>query len=151
MTPQVMEYVAKHGPEGKVLEVGSYNVNGSMRNFYPDYIGVDLREGNGVDMVYKDRLPFDDSTFDKVIYLEVMEHDLFFWRTFDEMRRVLKTGGKLIVTTRGFAFPKHDFPHDYYRFTAQAIQGILADAGFVNGSVTDQTGDDGVFGFGTKA
>ena len=36
-----------------ILEIGSYDVNGSIRNFFPDsnYVGVDLTEGPGVDLV----------------------------------------------------------------------------------------------------
>ena len=37
----------------KVLEIGSYNVNGSIRAFFPNanYTGVDLCDGPGVDIV----------------------------------------------------------------------------------------------------
>jgi hypothetical protein len=39
----------------KVLEVGSLDINGSIRPFFEncDYLGVDLGEGRGVDMVAK--------------------------------------------------------------------------------------------------
>jgi len=51
---------------GKVLEVGSYDVNGSVRPLFknrqrfPSYTGIDMREGPGVDMVgVASDLPFD--------------------------------------------------------------------------------------------
>ena len=150
MTPQVMAYVASHGNEGKVLEVGSLDVNGSVRHFYKDYIGIDLREGKGVDLVYKDKIPFDDETFDKVLYLETMEHDLYFWKTIEEMVRVLKKGGKLIITARGYGFPKHDFPNDFYRFSDQSLVRLMLDH-LTEVVVTEETGDGGVFGCGVKS
>jgi len=37
----------------KVLEIGSLDINGSIRIFFdtPSYIGVDVGEGRGVDIV----------------------------------------------------------------------------------------------------
>ena len=37
----------------KVLEVGSLDINGSMRSFFSecDYLGIDVGEGQGVDLV----------------------------------------------------------------------------------------------------
>lgn len=150
MTPAVMAFVAQHGSAGKVLEVGSYDVNGSVRNLYSDYTGVDVRPGPGVDQVYKDTIPFDHHTFDKVLYLEAMEHDPFFWRTVREAARVLKRGGLMLVTTRMFGFPKHDHPHDYYRFTAEGLRMILDDAGLRDVKTYEDAGDGGVFGSGVK-
>ncbi len=40
------------------------------------------------------------------------------------MYRLLKPGGKLILTTR-FIFPLHDIPHDYYRFTIFGLKYLL--------------------------
>ena len=43
-----------------------------------------------------------------------------------EMKRVLKPGGKLLLTTR-FVFPLHDVPNDYFRFTKYGLQHLLKD------------------------
>ena len=45
-------------------------------------------------------------------------------RAIDEMHRVLKPGGLLVLTTR-FLFPIHDAPHDYFRFTKYGLRHLL--------------------------
>jgi hypothetical protein len=59
------------------LEVGSLDVNGSLRRFFGGpYFGVDIRVGPGVDVVASaSTLPFRDSTWPVVVYTEVLEHD----------------------------------------------------------------------------
>ena len=150
MTSAVMIYAASFGNQGKVLEVGSYNVNGSLRNYYPDYVGIDVRPGLGVDVVYQGPIPYPDATFDKVLYLEAMEHDLRFWQTLDEMNRVLKSGGRLIATTRMFGYLRHDIPHDYYRFTEDALGSLLTGIGLINVQAHQDAADGGIFASGVK-
>lgn len=84
-----------------VLEIGSYDVNGSIRKFFPqrNYIGVDLTEGPGVDMVADGHeLTFDDSAFDVTISCEVFEHNPFWKETFENMYRMTKPGGFVVFT-----------------------------------------------------
>jgi len=84
-----------------VLEIGSYDVNGSIRNLFAsdDYVGVDLVEGPGVDVVAGGQsVDFDDSKFDVVLSCEVFEHNPFWKETFENMHRMLKPGGLLIMT-----------------------------------------------------
>ena len=151
MTSDVMKFATQFGTGGRVLEVGSLDVNGSVRNFYADYTGVDMRAGKNVDIVANgNNLPFEDESYDKVLSLESMEHDQKFWLTFAELVRVLKPGGQLIVTTRGIGFPKHEFPFDYYRFTAESLKALFEDRGLVDVLSIENTEDGGVFGYGKK-
>src|SRR5690242_14807098 len=114
----VKQVVSKIDLTGKtVLEVGSYNVNGSVRPLFEsakEYIGVDFRPGPGVDYVMNAHdLNFPihyfkivtDGLFDVVISTEMLEHDSEFWRSLSEMGRVLRPGGYLILTARGNGFP----------------------------------------------
>ena len=53
-----------------ILEIGSYDVNGTIRNLFAseNYVGVDLVEGPGVDVVAGGQsVDFDDSSFDLVL------------------------------------------------------------------------------------
>ena len=79
-----------------VLEVGSYNVNGSVRSFFDqkNYVGTDVEAGPGVDQVISpSALPFDADKFAVVISTEMLEHAAFPALMLIEMRRVLRPGG----------------------------------------------------------
>lgn len=85
----------------KVLEIGSMNVNGTVRIFFEQcqYIGVDLGHGDGVDLICdgaKLRLP--DNTFDTVISTECFEHNPNWVETFSNMIRMCKPGGLIMMT-----------------------------------------------------
>ena len=75
----VKDQFPEYFSQTKVLEVGSLNINGSVRQFFqnPDeYIGCDLGEGPGVDIVCRGHeLPYPDGAFDVVISCECFEHD----------------------------------------------------------------------------
>jgi SAM-dependent methyltransferase len=119
----VVDTVAIEGLAARsVLEVGALDVNGSVRDcFSGPYIGVDMRDGPGVDQVANAHdLPFGDATFDVVVSTETLEHDDAYWLSLAEMGRVLRPGGQLLVTTRGNACSEHDFPSDYWRFLPQS-------------------------------
>lgn len=116
--------VAEHGLAGRsTLEVGSLDVNGSVRGLFAGaYVGLDMRDGPGVDIVgTADALPFGDATFDVVISTEMLEHDPAPWLSLAEMGRVLQPGGHLLLTTRGNGFGLHREPHDFWRFMPDAM------------------------------
>ena len=57
-----------------VLEIGSYDVNGSIRSLFDTehYVGVDLVAGPGVDVVADGQsVDYPDATFDVVLSCEV--------------------------------------------------------------------------------
>lgn len=75
----------------RVLEVGSLDVNGSVRDFFTDcdYTGIDVGVGQGVDVVAQGQ-EYDapDGHFDTVISAECFEHNPFWLETFVNMRRM---------------------------------------------------------------
>ena len=94
----------------KVLEVGSYNVNGSVRQFFDNcvYVGLDVFPGNCVDVVCSGHLyGASDNTFDCCISCECFEHNPFWKETFLNMFRMLKSGGILIFTCATTGRPEH--------------------------------------------
>ena len=80
---------------------------------------------------------FEDEMFDLVMSNATLEHDKYFWRSLDEMRRVLAPGGLLILGTPGYAKnPERDhgksthtyrvhYRFDYYRFSEQAFREVF--------------------------
>jgi SAM-dependent methyltransferase len=118
-------------PAGKVLEIGSRNVNGTPRGCFADaesYVGIDAIAGAGVDEVLQAALidtRWPAGHFDTVLCYECLEHDPTFWLTLAMIRHVLRPGGVLIVTTPTFGFPLHRFPKDYFRFGEDAYREVI--------------------------
>jgi len=107
-----------------LLEVGSRNVNGTLKDFCPDgtsYTGVDIEEGPGVDLVLNDpyTYPFDDDSFDLILSSSCFEHDQMFWLTFCEMGRLLKKNGYLYLSAPSNG-KYHGYPFDNWRFYPDA-------------------------------
>lgn len=114
----------------RVLDVGSYDFNGSYRDLFRgdkyEYTGLDMEKGPNVDIVLKN--PYDWSaieadSFDIVISGQAFEHVEFFWKTMEEMTRVLKKNGLLcLIAPNGFA--EHRYPVDCYRFFADGMVAL---------------------------
>lgn len=138
MHASVRDWIAARLPlvEGpRVIELGSYDVNGSVRPLVAvlkpvEYVGVDLRAGPGVDIVgdlcsgfLRDRY----GQFELVISTETLEH-VQSWPLFvHEMKRLAKPGGQLLLTCRSPGFALHDYPGDYWRFTVDDLREAFAD------------------------
>jgi SAM-dependent methyltransferase len=104
----------------QVIEIGSQDVNGSIRRYFPPpitYIGVDFADAKGVDVVLTDpyKLPFDDASIDVVLCNSCFEHSEFFWLTFMEMMRVLRPNGLCYLNAPSNG-PVHGYPVDCWRF-----------------------------------
>lgn len=120
--------------EVRVLDVGSCDVNGSYRRLFNatkyQYTGLDIGEGPNVDIVLKNPYDWDtveSDSFDLVISGQAFEHIEFFWKTMEEMTRVLKKDGLLcIIAPNGFK--EHRYPVDCYRFFTD---GMIALARYV--------------------
>jgi SAM-dependent methyltransferase len=113
-------YVYGKNENCKILEIGSYIGGFSIRSLKPEkatYIGVDLTDGPGVDIVLEDqyKLPFEDNSFDYVISSSCFEHSEFFWLTFLEIIRVLKPTGVFYLNAPSNG-AYHRYPVDCWRF-----------------------------------
>ncbi len=85
------------------------------------------------------RLPFRDDTFDCVLCTEVLEHLPNPVQALTEFRRVLKTGGRIFLTTPFFN-PLHEIPYDYYRYTPFALRYMAEQAGLQLESLVEKGG-----------
>jgi len=115
-----------------ILEIGAYQVSGqekmaNLRPLFPGkpYLGVDQRPGPGVDCVADaEDLPHADGSIGTVIAISTFEHAKRFWRCFEEIHRVLRPDGVLLVSCP-FYFYIHSYPSDYWRFTPAALDLLL--------------------------
>lgn len=115
-----------HATSERTLDVGGGS--GPYKKYFPNRVCIDSEAGDGVDVVgdAHDLSRFRDGEFERVLCTEVLEHLHTPQKALNEMRRVLKPGGTLILTTR-FIFPLHNIPGDYFRFTRYGLAHLLRD------------------------
>jgi len=120
--------------KGNVLDVGCGQ---SPYKFLLDemstkYYGIDIVDANKFD--YKNSeitpfngedIPFGDQTFDGVICTEVLEHVYNYQKLVNEMYRVMKFGGKGIVTIPWSA-RYHYIPYDFFRYTPSSLKVMFS-------------------------
>jgi SAM-dependent methyltransferase len=115
-----------------VLEVGSLNINGSVRPLVEarnpaSYVGVDVVDGPGVDKLcdVADLVAtFGPDSFDVVVSTECLEHVADWQLAVAQMTLVLRPGGVLVWTTRSPGFLYHH-PPDRWRYTPEGMAEIL--------------------------
>lgn len=98
---------------GRALEVGCVAGPGSLLNL-PALRSMSEKVGVGLDPPARcadhtilqananDLSCFGDGTFDLVLSNAVLEHDPYFWKSLAECRRVLRSGGCLVLGVPGF-------------------------------------------------
>jgi SAM-dependent methyltransferase len=139
MRRQVMDFLRrvidpKEVAGKRVLEVGSFNVNGSPREVLEPlrpcmYLGVDLCCGPGVDIrCDAESLPtFVCHAFDLVISTETLEHIRDWRKAVNSMKLMVEPGGILIVTAAAPGYPRHEHPNDFWRFSKHDFKAIFSD------------------------
>jgi ubiquinone/menaquinone biosynthesis C-methylase UbiE len=116
-------FITSHASGGRTLDLGAQN--GPYAAQFPRRVALDLHPAANIHLRGDAHaLPFVDGAFDVVLCTEVLEHLTEPQRAIDEMFRVLKPGGELLLTTR-FLFPIHDAPCDYFRFTKYGLRHLL--------------------------
>lgn len=93
---------AKFDPAGKaVCELGSFNVNGSVRPLFTNcasYVGVDVRSGPDVDVVADGAAFGKPHDYDAVVCAETLEHAPDPEAIVKNAARILKPGGLFVMT-----------------------------------------------------
>ena len=100
------------------------------------YIGLDIAGGGhnddakSADVYYDGKVfPFTDSFFDYVISNQVLEHVLDQEQLMEEIYRVLKPDGLLLITVP-FVWDEHEAPYDYWRYTSFGTNYFFSEKGF---------------------
>ena len=94
----------------KVLEVGSFNINGTARTFFDDcdYTGLDLEEGTDVDIVCEaQEYDAPDESYEVVFSANCFEHNPYWKETFLNMIRLCKSEGLVFFTCASDGHPEH--------------------------------------------
>ncbi len=120
----------------RVLDVGSYNVNGCMRPLFDgteaEYVGLDIEAGPNVDVVMNEPYNWDnipDSSFDFVISANAFEHIEYPWLTIKLIYSKLKQGGIACIHAP-LSISEHRFPVDCYRYYPDGFRALAKWGGF---------------------
>ncbi len=129
--------------EGRVIDVGC-GLQPYRKLLGPrvtEYVGVDRRGPLSYVDVEGDALslPFADASFDSLMSTQVLEHVLDPRLALVNMARVLKPGGRIVLTAPG-TWPAHEVPYDFTRFTRWGLETMFEAAGFVDVKVSPQGG-----------
>ena len=123
------ESIHSIAPNAHVVEIGSQDVNGSLRTLCPEqfkYTGVDFVSGKGVDLILDDpyTLPFESESVDVVLSSSCFEHSEMFWLLYIEIMRILKPTGVfyLNVPSNG---ELHRWPVDCWRFYPDSGRALI--------------------------
>jgi len=152
---------------GSVLEVGALPAENTLLCMHSlratEKIGINLDgpyDYNGFKILKGDANHmgcFENDRFDIVLCNALLEHDKYFWKTVEEIKRVTKPGGLVVIGTPGYAYLRgesrvksyakripglrhfdlftaatvtyeiHNFPGDYYRFSPQTFREVFFD------------------------
>jgi SAM-dependent methyltransferase len=117
-----------------VLNVGAGGTVGALigRLEHARLTTIDVDRSRNPDAVMDVRRmdEFADGSIDQVFMMEVLEHVETPQEAIDEVRRVLRPGGTLMLSAP-LAFEIHEAPGDYYRFTRHGLAWLLRDFGSV--------------------
>jgi SAM-dependent methyltransferase len=120
----------KQSEQLTILDLGSQNIGGSYRSIFDcetwKYLGVDLAEGENVDLILRDAYQWNEiqsNSIDVLISGQTLEHIEYFWLTIMEIARVLKPNGLccLIAPSSGY---EHRYPVDCWRFYPDGMRAI---------------------------
>lgn len=115
--------------EGRVLDIGcGTKPYKKWLDFskVSEYVGVDVVESKEVDIliVPLEKWPLEDASFDCIMTAQVLEHVEDLKDTLGQIKRVLKPGGRLLVTVP-FLYPVHGVPFDFRRFTTYGVKEMF--------------------------
>jgi hypothetical protein len=130
------EFVARcramHAP--RVAELGTKRSIASRSTRHDDwipnageYLGVDLEAGLDVDIVadvHRLTAVTGCEQFDAIISCSTFEHVKYPHVAAHEVMKALRIGGLLLIQTHQ-SFPLHAYPHDYFRFSREALASLF--------------------------
>ena len=114
----------------RVLDVGSYDVNGTTRVAFAglncEYIGMDLMPGPGVDLIDNiETTIMPGQSFDVLTCTNTLEHVHDWKKAVTQMVRLTKVDGFLIIVAPSPGFEYHMFPEDNWRFWVEDLKRIF--------------------------
>lgn len=154
-----VDQIPKLTQTGHVLEVGSLNVNGEVRDLFTwadSYTGLDITPGPGVELVADARTWVPDRLYDVVVSTEALEHIEHWDLVMDTILAACKPGGYIILTCATTGRGPHNqhgsatFPEgEYYGNVSMSHFAACVETSFTSYTLNQTSGCDLQF-FGQK-
>lgn len=111
---------------GRLLDLGCGNSPYQpLFHNVSEYITYDIDTINSIDIVgTADVLPFHTESFNSILCTQVLEHTSNPCQVISEITRVLKPGGKLLISVPQ-SWRLHEEPYDFYRYTKYGISHLI--------------------------
>jgi len=142
----LIEWLRAQDAAGKrVLDVGAGDR--PYRELFPTAVAFDVPGNPYADLHGSlDAIPVEDASFDVALCLQVLEHVPDPAAAVRELRRVLRPGGIVLLSTHGI-YPFHPNPDDLWRWTHQGLERLfLTNAEWTSVSVRPGAGTAGTIG-----
>jgi SAM-dependent methyltransferase len=132
---EFLDAIVSVPPGATVVDLGAGEA--TLRAKLPNarYLAVDRGIGHGgwdysgLDVVADAHaVPLADATADLVVCKQVLEHLTDPGRCLREIRRILKPGGRVLLSTNQ-QWPQHQQPYDFFRFTSFGLRHVFEAAG----------------------
>lgn len=115
--------IIEESKDGLVLDCGA----GKRSVYYDNVVNFEIVPYDTTDVLgVGEELPFQDSVFDAVFSLAVLEHVKDPFQCAKEIARVMKPGGKLYCVVP-FLQPLHGYPHHYYNMSIEGLRNLFVD------------------------
>jgi len=116
----------------QVLDFGCGDMpyRGTIEARGASYVGADFGDGAMVRIASCGTLPLPDDSVDMVLSVQVLEHVADLDVYLGEIARVLKSGGRLLLSTHG-TWLYHPHPQDHRRWTRTGLVLDLGTRGFI--------------------
>ncbi len=146
----VMRPILPKSPDFSLLDVGCGAGNmihhlsryGRVKGLEIDERPVKMARQRGYDVDLfdaTDPMPFEDNSFDAITALDVIEHNEDDMAILTDSYRILKPGGRIIITVPAFMWlwsHNDDINAHIRRYTAAELRQKLSQAGFTPGRIT---------------
>lgn len=118
----------------RVLELGTRRLYAEVKTRHDawiphasEFLGSDIASGEDVDIIadiHRLSETTGEEQFDVIISCSSFEHFKYPHLAAHEIMKTLKIGGLLFIQTHQ-AYPVHGAPHDYFRFSREALAGLF--------------------------
>lgn len=115
----------RYASPNKTLEIGAISKANSI--YFPNLTTLNTAPYEGVDVVADAEnlsKAISDEAYEIVLCLSVLEHTMHPQQAINEIWRILKKEGLLILSVP-FIMPLHEVPEDYWRFTKYGLKQLV--------------------------